>query len=109
MQISQITNATPIRKVSFGNDLTERQHLIIAKFERFLDSSSQRTSLKKDTLVIQNQNETIIRQNEKIINQNDRILRALSYLAQSNASHLVFNPTAGKLAQIAQEVAEGKK
>ena len=109
MQISQITNATPIRKVSFGNYLTESQQEMVDKYRCFFDANLQRTKLKEDSFIIQNQNETIIRQNEKIINQNDRILRALSYLAQSNASHLVFNPTAGNLAKIAQEVAEGKK
>ena len=81
MQISPISNATPIRKVSFGNDLTERQQRIVSNFSYHLDANSQRTNLKENALVIQNQNETIIDQNEKIINQGARILRALSYLA----------------------------
>ena len=108
MNISTLTHSTPIRKVSFGTDLTMYQHQQLGRF-RCWDAASQRESLKEDSFKIQNENKTIIEQNEKIINQNDRILRALSYLAQSNASHLVFNPTAGNLAKIAQEVADGNK
>lgn len=109
MQIPSITNATPIRKVSFGNDLTESQKYTLRHFSKFLDENTQRTHLKQDSFIIQNQNKTIIEQNEKIINQGERILRALSYLAQSNANDMSADKVSAIYANMAKDIAEGKK
>ena len=109
MQISQITNATPIRKVSFGNELTMAQHQQLRRFYDYLDAPSQRKSLKGDALLIQNQNKTIIEQNEKIIHQGNRILRALSCLAQSNANNLSADIVSAKYANMAKDIADGNK
>jgi len=108
MQISQTINATPIRKVSFGTDLTLYQHQQLGRF-RCWDAASQRESLKEDSSKIQNENKTIIEQNEKIICQGDRILRALSCLAQSNANNLSADIVSAKYANMAKDIADGNK
>ena len=108
MHISPITNATPTRKVSFGTDLTLYQHQQLGRF-RCWDAASQRESSTEDSFKIQNENKTIIEQNEKIINQGARILRALSYLAQSNAKNLSADIVSAKYANMAKDIADGNK
>lgn len=108
MNISTVTHSTPIKKVSFGTDLTLYQHQQLGRF-RCWDAASQRESLKEDSFKIQNENKTIIEQNEKIINQGNRILRALSCLAQSNANNLSADIVSAKYANMAKDIADGNK
>lgn len=74
--LSIATNCCPTRKPAFGNDLSELQQCTLKQFARFLDENTQRTQLKRDAFIIQNQN-------EKVIKQNNAILEALTLLAEN--------------------------